>query len=666
VVARAAIQDPGGAGSLPDTPGQQPRRRHRPYRISFPGVLSGQDAARSQLAEAHLAGAQDVLAAWVESLACSSTVSNLALVQTQQHLLQVKDTIQQHDGQFDGLRTDLDSVIAVTSSRLADLESRVAALESSRGLERITNAWWAGETYQRMPWLLAVSLLCCDAADRVIAPVESVAGRQADVRRDLVNRLCIALRAERRPWFPLAVLLRDTAAAIREEDHNLVLALADDMSPLGRHRRQFPYLFTVWSAAVTAVRGDAGLDAGIAAITRCREIVGQIAMTTDLRWLITNLVDEAADSAVAVQAQLIRRMNSIPGAIAPGRSSDAPPTFTVPTDLRTPSGELPGPSFRRTVTRPRFGLVLSGGGARGAYEVGVLEYLADTGLEPDILAGASIGALNGAVISAAGSIADGVANLRAAWEEICANPNPMTGSQEGPQPGEAAPPDASLADRLAALAASARNPVLRNLDDVVRRWAPLPELRRGTELWVTVFAATQGGPAGLGWLIDVVTGSLGGHADWQCVQHAGEEAHDLVLASAAIPGIFQPRTVYSLPFRDGGLGNNIPAEPLAERGCRYALVVHLSQRGLFDSNQFKELSILEIRPRRPLATDGALGSLESLLDFNPQNFDLRRRQGYDDARYWIGRAARTNQTVREHFSSLELLTATTAQLGPLT
>lgn len=47
----------------------------------------------------------------------------------------------------------------------------------------------------------------------------------------------------------------------------------------------------------------------------------------------------------------------------------------------------------------QLGLVLTGGGAKGAYQVGALQYIAELGLEPQIIAGTSIGALNGADFS---------------------------------------------------------------------------------------------------------------------------------------------------------------------------------------------------------------------------------------------------------------------------
>jgi NTE family protein len=51
-------------------------------------------------------------------------------------------------------------------------------------------------------------------------------------------------------------------------------------------------------------------------------------------------------------------------------------------------------------------LVLSGGGGRGAYHVGVYKYLEEHGLKPDIVVGTSIGAVNGAMIVSGLTAAD--------------------------------------------------------------------------------------------------------------------------------------------------------------------------------------------------------------------------------------------------------------------
>ncbi len=45
-------------------------------------------------------------------------------------------------------------------------------------------------------------------------------------------------------------------------------------------------------------------------------------------------------------------------------------------------------------------LVMQGGGALGAYQVGVYEALHEAGIEPDWVIGTSIGAINAAIIAA--------------------------------------------------------------------------------------------------------------------------------------------------------------------------------------------------------------------------------------------------------------------------
>ena len=62
-------------------------------------------------------------------------------------------------------------------------------------------------------------------------------------------------------------------------------------------------------------------------------------------------------------------------------------------------------------------LVLQGGGALGAYQAGAYEALAESGFEPDWVAGISIGAINGAII-AANRPEDRVQKLRQFWDKV--------------------------------------------------------------------------------------------------------------------------------------------------------------------------------------------------------------------------------------------------------
>jgi NTE family protein len=72
------------------------------------------------------------------------------------------------------------------------------------------------------------------------------------------------------------------------------------------------------------------------------------------------------------------------------------PTHTNP-------GQNPGHrKHHKALGRPPFeqiALLLQGGGALGAYQAGVYEALSEAGVQPDWVAGISIGAINAALIA---------------------------------------------------------------------------------------------------------------------------------------------------------------------------------------------------------------------------------------------------------------------------
>src|ERR1700722_3264177 len=80
-------------------------------------------------------------------------------------------------------------------------------------------------------------------------------------------------------------------------------------------------------------------------------------------------------------------------------------------------------NFRKD-TRTQFEqivLVLQGGGALGSYQAGVYQALAEADLQPDWVAGISIGAINSAII-AGNPPEKRVARLREFWETVSTSP----------------------------------------------------------------------------------------------------------------------------------------------------------------------------------------------------------------------------------------------------
>lgn len=90
-------------------------------------------------------------------------------------------------------------------------------------------------------------------------------------------------------------------------------------------------------------------------------------------------------------------------------------------DRAARSAEDDPPPRRRPPGCNQVALVLQGGGALGAYQAGVYEALHEAGIEPDFVAGVSIGAINGAII-AGNAPEHRIERLHAFWDTITARP----------------------------------------------------------------------------------------------------------------------------------------------------------------------------------------------------------------------------------------------------
>ena len=76
-------------------------------------------------------------------------------------------------------------------------------------------------------------------------------------------------------------------------------------------------------------------------------------------------------------------------------------------------------------THPRLALVLAGGGARGAYEAGVLRFILRDlpkrighPVAADLICGTSVGGINGSYIAARNGDPDGADDLSEFWTEL--------------------------------------------------------------------------------------------------------------------------------------------------------------------------------------------------------------------------------------------------------
>jgi NTE family protein len=325
------------------------------------------------------------------------------------------------------------------------------------------------------------------------------------------------------------------------------------------------------------------------------------------------------------------------------------------------------------------GLVLVGGGAKGAYQAGALKYLAEeTAIEPQIIAGTSIGALNGAVLAAHPPFERGVRRLNELWERLgyeqILRPNTGTVLRTLSYAAQTLVPtfqkwSLDLLMQLQLLPDSTAIFDPEPIERLLREAVDLADLRQGVELWVTVFPALK--IPGIDYdlvmnLVDLIRARTGTKAQWLCAQNFqdDETLYNLLLASAAIPLAFPQREVNGQFYVDGALGDNIPLGALAARGCTHAIVIHLGNGETWNRHDFAQQTIIEIRPEQPINTFDTpiLGSVSSLLDFSAERITELKKRGYEDARRCLEPVIATFRSVQAQRQSHNSLMSSTQQL----
>ncbi|GEM_PF-623660 len=326
------------------------------------------------------------------------------------------------------------------------------------------------------------------------------------------------------------------------------------------------------------------------------------------------------------------------------------------------------------LNHPSFGLVLTGGAAKGAYQVGALKYIAEIGLIPDIIAGTSIGALNGAVLASSDSFNDGVTRLELVWKklgnEIILRPNSNKILETISYASQLFAPNFKhwLIQFLTYQGLLKDNTAIFDpepIEKLLRETVNLSDLKMGIELWVTVFPSLNIPGLSYDWMIDLIRSQMGVDAHWFCTQDCQDQEtlYNLLLASSALPFAFPSRQVNGKYYIDGGLADNVPVRALKNRGCQNIIVIHLHNGVTWNRHDFPQQTIIEIRPEKPInKSENPLDIIDTYLDFTQERITDLKQRGYEDAKKCLETIIETFITVKSQRKTQELLINSTEKL----
>lgn len=256
----------------------------------------------------------------------------------------------------------------------------------------------------------------------------------------------------------------------------------------------------------------------------------------------------------------------------------------------------------------KIGLVLGGGGCKGAYEIGVWKALKELKIDTCIqgVSGTSIGALNAALFALNDyNLAENI------WMDI---------TREKALPTD----NVDLFTKGVKLFLGNKNinfikkylPSLLEQGNVSRQG--LMDILDNLDL-SKVLSSKMPIYATCTELPDIK------YKYFKLNNYSVETAEKILCASSAIPPVFGSEEIENIKYVDGGLVDNVPIMPLYHDGFNMIFVINLDRNYIIDRNSFPNSKIISICP----SSDQG-GVFSGVLDFSRESICNRIKIGYED------------------------------------
>ena len=270
----------------------------------------------------------------------------------------------------------------------------------------------------------------------------------------------------------------------------------------------------------------------------------------------------------------------------------------------------------------KIGLVLSGGGAKGAYEAGVFKALWELDLmdQISVVSGTSVGAVNALLLSMNDHNV-----MKETWTNL--SYSQLITSQENTR--KIRFPE--LLDKIKQ--ANSSNSIIEQLKSSDIGLLSQVGIRYFIEEFVDmkVIRSSNKNLYACAYNIDDEKPDY-----FKLNDYNKEELMNIVLASCAIPYIFKPIIINGKRYADGGIHNpayqknntdNVPINPLKKYDLNLIIVTHLSYTTKINKNEFNGSPIIDIYPSTPLELINGVGSLK----ISKSTLENHIEQGYRDA-----------------------------------
>ncbi|MGL5084960.1 MAG: patatin-like phospholipase family protein, partial [Clostridium sp.] len=216
----------------------------------------------------------------------------------------------------------------------------------------------------------------------------------------------------------------------------------------------------------------------------------------------------------------------------------------------------------------KVGLVLSGGGGKGAYELGVWKALQELNIDIDIFSGTSIGAIN-AVLFAQNNI--NVAEQL--WEEVTMEMLAPISRAMLIRKGIELTIGGKYIDFAKKHMQHRFEVGITHKDgatNIINKYLNLDLVRKGGKICYVTCSELPDLNAKY----------------FKITDYTNEEAKEMVIASASLPLIYDCSEIQGCKYIDGGLADNTPIKPVYDEGCGVIIVVLLSKESKIDRSLY--------------------------------------------------------------------------------